>query len=373
MSERRIHALDLVRGAAAFAVAIPHFLIGQNVHPALFEAISIYGVEIFFVLSGFVLAPQLQICYEMDRGTIYWRFLVRRWMRTVPPYLFALILFTLAFDYFISDDFVRYVLFLQNLTGVAVANDFFQISWSLSVEEWFYIAFPLTIALASRLPRRLRPSLLQLAILFIAAFLIHRTFFGDFTDWGPQVRRVVVFRLDSIGLGVLLYLIGQRVGRFTPAFSFVFTALALAAAARVMYVIMAGDGTLPKHLFFFAASALGAGFIMLAVSLEPQLRKVKAAVIVADYLGKISYSTYLFHLLVIFSLGRFTAGMDLPARFAIFLALLAVVATSFYYLVEEPILRHRPSLRPRRDFGAETPQSGAASITRAPTSSAAGV
>src|SRR5262249_34878473 len=147
-----------------------------------------------------------------DRPAIYWRFLVRRWMRTLPPYLIALALFTVAFDGFFSHDFNRYALFLQNLTDVAVTNDYFQISWSLSVEEWFYIAFPLTIALASRLPRRWRPSLMQCAIVFIMAFLIHRTFFGEFSDWGAGVRRVVLVRLDSIGLGVFLYLLSQRIG-----------------------------------------------------------------------------------------------------------------------------------------------------------------
>ena len=348
MSERRIHSLDFVRGGAALSVAIPHFLIEQKFHGPFFEAFSIYAVEIFFVLSGFVLAPQLQLCYEQDRGAIYWRFLVRRWMRTLPPYLIALALFTVAFDGFFSPDFNRYALFLQNLTGVAVVNDYFQISWSLSVEEWFYIAFPLTIALASRLPKRWRPSLMQLAIVFIAAFLIHRTFFGDFSDWGASVRRVVAFRLDSIGLGVFLYLLGQKLGGFKPRASLVFAVLAVVAAVGVMAAIVSTDATLPKHLFFFTASGLGAGFIMLACALEPIVRKSRVAVWLADYLGKISYSTYLFHLAVWVALNPFAGGLPLPVQLAIFLAGLLVVTTTFFYLVEEPILRHRPSLRPRQ-------------------------
>jgi peptidoglycan/LPS O-acetylase OafA/YrhL len=361
MSERRIHSLDFVRGGAALSVAIPHFLIEQKFHGPFFEAFSIYAVEIFFVLSGFVLAPQLQLCYEEDRGAIYWRFLVRRWMRTLPPYLIALALFTIAFDGFFSHDFNRYALFLQNLTGVAVVNDYFQISWSLSVEEWFYIAFPLTIAIASRLPKRWRPSLMQLAILFIAAFLIHRTFFADFSDWGANVRRVVAFRLDSIGLGVFLYLLGQKLGGFKLGPALAVAVGAVVGAVSVMAAILAADATLPKHLFFFAASGLGAGFIMLAHALESLVRKSRVAVRLSDYLGKISYSTYLFHLAVWVALNPFAGGLPLVMQFAIFLAGLLVVTTTFFYLVEEPILRHRPSLRPRpkeRTRGAS--QSGGA-------------
>jgi len=358
MSDRRIHSLDFVRGGAALGVAIPHFFIEQKFHAPLFEAVSIYAVEIFFVLSGFVLAPQLQLCYELDRAAIYGRFLVRRWMRTLPPYLIALVLFTLTFDRFFSADFVRYALFVQNLTGVGVVNDYFQISWSLSVEEWFYITFPLMIALASRLPGRWRPSLMQLAIFFIAAFLIARTFFGDFSDWGAQVRRVVAFRLDSIGLGVFLYLLGQRIGKYAPGPSLAFAALALVAACGVMYAIVTSDGTAPKHLFFIAASALGASLIVLAQAVEPHLRRMKAAVVLADFLGKISYSTYLFHVLVMIAVAPFTSGMSLAARLAIFLAGLIVVTTTFYYLVEDPILRHRPSLRPRRELRDNTSMNG---------------
>lgn len=358
MSDHRIHSLDFVRGGAALAVAIPHFFVELKFHTPLFEAISVYAVEIFFVLSGFVLAPQLQLCYEQDRGAIYGRFLVRRWMRTLPPYLIALTLFTLAFDGFFSHDFLRYALFVQNFTGVNVVNDYFQISWSLSIEEWFYIAFPLMIAIASRLPGRLRPNFMQLTVFFIAAFMIHRTFFADFSDWGAEVRRVVVFRLDSIGIGVFLYLIGQRLGGFKLRPSAAFAALAFAAAAGVMVAVVTTEATWAKHLFFLAASALGAGLIMLAYALEPIVRRSRATVAIADYLGKISYSTYLFHLLVMVAVAPFAAGMPLGARLALFLAGLLVVTTTFFYLVEDPILRHRPSLRPRRERGDATSVDG---------------
>jgi hypothetical protein len=60
----RIVALDALRGFAALAVAAPHFLIAHHIHHTFFQAVSIVSVEVFFVLSGFVLAPQILQCVK---------------------------------------------------------------------------------------------------------------------------------------------------------------------------------------------------------------------------------------------------------------------------------------------------------------------
>ena len=87
---KRSASLDFLRGAAAFAVAIPHYLTANAPFQPFAEAFAIAGVEVFFVLSGFVLAPQI-VDWVVAKP---WRnlgvFLVRRWMRTIPPYVVAL-------------------------------------------------------------------------------------------------------------------------------------------------------------------------------------------------------------------------------------------------------------------------------------------
>src|SRR6266702_5939935 len=87
-----VASLDLLRGIAAFAVAISHFLIFRSLGGDAAEVVSVLAVEVFFVLSGFVLAPQILACMQSGRPRRLWVFLVRRWMRTVPPYLMALTL-----------------------------------------------------------------------------------------------------------------------------------------------------------------------------------------------------------------------------------------------------------------------------------------
>lgn len=67
----------------------------------------------FFVLSGFVLAPQLLMCFEQPRHVS--TFLQRRWMRTIPPYLLALVAMSLIAGQLGSDDFLRFAFYVQNL------------------------------------------------------------------------------------------------------------------------------------------------------------------------------------------------------------------------------------------------------------------
>jgi peptidoglycan/LPS O-acetylase OafA/YrhL len=199
----RLASLDFLRGVAALLVAIPHFFIFAEIDVPVFEAISVIGVEIFFVLSGFVLAPQiLEIAMVRPSLTNLGIFWVRRWMRTIPAYLLALSILSIVSHELFTADYFRYALYIQNLFKQANENDYFSIAWSLSVEEWFYLAFPPVILAAASL-RRSRTSVLVGALLFIAVVMFARTAFGDYSHWGSEVRRGVPGGFDSVGLPAL--------------------------------------------------------------------------------------------------------------------------------------------------------------------------
>ena len=122
---KRSASLDLLRGGAAFAVAIPHYLTLNAPFQPFAEACAIAGVEVFFVLSGFVLAPQI-VDWVIGQP---WRnlgvFLVRRWMRTIPPYVVALVVIALMTGNLITADFVRYLFYVENLFVSANHIDFY--------------------------------------------------------------------------------------------------------------------------------------------------------------------------------------------------------------------------------------------------------
>src|SRR5271166_3386754 len=171
---KRSPALDFLRGAAAFAVAVPHYLTTNAPFRPTADAVAVAGVEVFFVLSGFVLAPQI-VDWVIGKP---WRnlgvFLARRWMRTIPPYVVALIIVALMTGNLMTADFLRYLFYVENLFGAANQIDFYPVAWSLAVEEWFYLLFAPLLFLVGRSDRRLDAAF---AIIVIVAVAGLRLFF----------------------------------------------------------------------------------------------------------------------------------------------------------------------------------------------------
>ena len=203
---KRSASLDFLRGSAAFAVAIPHYLTTNAPFQPAAEAVAIVGVEVFFVLSGFVLAPQI-VDWVIARP---WRnlgvFLARRWMRTIPPYVAALAVVALMTGKLWSADTLRYLFYVENLVGSANATDYYPVAWSLAVEEWFYLLFaPLMFLVGRLLGRSDRRFEVAFAVLFILAVVALRAFAAP-ADWDRDIRRATVFRVDSIVWGYLLYI-----------------------------------------------------------------------------------------------------------------------------------------------------------------------
>src|SRR6202020_1276071 len=207
---KRSASLDFLRGSAAFAVAIPHYLTANAPFQPFAEAFAIAGVEIFFVLSGFVLAPQI-VDWVVGKP---WRnlgvFLVRRWMRTIPPYVVALAAIALLTGNLMTADFVRYLFYVENLFSSANRVDFYPVAWSLAVEEWFYVLFAPALFLVARLLGR-GDRRLELAFAILVIFVLAALRFSIAPhDWDLNVRRVTLFRIDSIVWGFLLYLALER-------------------------------------------------------------------------------------------------------------------------------------------------------------------
>jgi peptidoglycan/LPS O-acetylase OafA/YrhL len=107
-------SLDAMRGLAALSVAIPHYFLFQGHKSASLEFISIIAVEVFFALSGYVLARQLVLCVETSSLRNLCVFYARRWMRTLPPYLIILVIMSLLAGRLFSLEFLGYGFFVRN-------------------------------------------------------------------------------------------------------------------------------------------------------------------------------------------------------------------------------------------------------------------
>lgn len=348
MSERRLPSLDMLRGLAALAVVLPHLIL--SAHPRhgteIFEAIAVLGVEVFFVLSGFVLAPQILMC--LARPSLLPTFLVRRWARTVPPFVLALCIVSLMTDHFGSNDFLRYLIYCQNLFKQHNTYDYFTVAWSLSVEEWFYILFPMCLIAISPLLRRDQRTAVVAAVTFIVAVTITRTIFGNYAEWGADVRRVVLFRIDSIAYGFLLYIL---IGTPRAGVSFIG---AMASAVLAFFALWgaANHIAVAEAAFPLTAAVYGCFSLVLALSLNDWIARSRILTWTSTFAGRISYSTYLFHSIFAMVLMDRLAPMPLAYRAAITLGVTIVFCTVLYYAYEKPILAARPQYGKRRAAAA---------------------
>ena len=95
------HSLDLLRGISGYGVAICHYyaFVFEN---SQYEYFSFLFVEFFFVLSGFVLFPQILETLNNKKNLII--FYKRRWLRTIPLYIFCLIIISFIFNELFSKD-----------------------------------------------------------------------------------------------------------------------------------------------------------------------------------------------------------------------------------------------------------------------------
>ncbi len=207
----RIFGLDLMRFLAIIGVLLSHGSQLLKIPGSKFlYAFGFFGVELFFVLSGFLIGGILIKTFEAKADVVSLRiFWVRRWLRTLPNYyLFifiniVVVLLLLPPD--INFDKLPYFFaFLQNLAWVKPS--FFRVSWSLCVEEWFYLTYPVVVLLLTRIK-----GVFVKDAFFIATviFLIIPIFFRLYCALGPnysfnETRMIVVSRLDAMMTGVFI-------------------------------------------------------------------------------------------------------------------------------------------------------------------------
>jgi peptidoglycan/LPS O-acetylase OafA/YrhL len=217
--KHRIFGLDVIRATAILLVLISHstlllFPTQNNLVLTLIRFFGTIGVDLFFVLSGFligtIILKQLQQEKTSFRNLFY--FWIRRWFRTLPNYFLILILNIILF-YILYGELIHgigyYFIFLQNFSSPQ--PDFFTESWSLSIEEYAYIIAPILLYLLLFIFKRTSKNKLFLFITLIIISLItflrfqfhlQQTILTDH-EWSQQLRKVVIFRMDSIYYGFL--------------------------------------------------------------------------------------------------------------------------------------------------------------------------
>lgn len=216
-AQSRIFGLDLLRTVAILLVCLLHgreFL--TPYFPSFPDLWFVDGVDLFFCLSGFLIGRifinefSKTGSFGINQIVEFWK---RRWFRTLPNFYLILTLnlgFHLVRNKNLNiDGLWRYPFFLQNFNVVRCFH-FFTESWSLAVEEWFYLGFPIFCVLLSLfIKRSIQRIVLTGTVLIIFGSIIARNLIGnqfpnlDIFTWIKEFRDVVIFRVDSIVYGVL--------------------------------------------------------------------------------------------------------------------------------------------------------------------------
>jgi len=260
------------------------------------------GVDIFFVLSGFLITGVL---LDTRRGGRYFlNFYARRILRIFPLY-YAVVFMALVVLPAVSqtgaeklrsigNDAVWYWLYLSNFAIArrgAFVHGVLDVSWSLSIEEQFYLAWPLVVRFTSQ--RRL--GLVCIALVLLSCFArialaVHRV--------NPIAIHTLTFcRLDGLAIGALTALCVRRftIEELRSPLVPVLVSTALFAGLMLTLTRLEALPLLCLALTSPAISLFAAGLILAAASSASRSLTYALSVTPLRVLGRYSYAMYLFH------------------------------------------------------------------------------
>jgi peptidoglycan/LPS O-acetylase OafA/YrhL len=362
----RVESLDVLRTLAILLVFLSHY--GIYASDTVFRPVGQYGwagVDLFFVLSGYLIASQLLKPVTEGRLPSYREFYLRRALRILPSYFAVLVLYW-VFPHWREREVMasawRFLTFTANFGLDFRRGGAFSHAWSLCVEEHFYLLLPLLVIALAR-PRTRGLTIPVMAGVFVAGFLarlgswIH--FMGPLTREAPHGEWAVTFfkriyypsynRLDGLLVGVMIASarrlrpeLWQRLTRRGDAIS-VAGLLLLAAACWVC----AEESSLGTALVGFPLIAAGFGCLVIA-ALSPRSRMSRIRIPGAPTMALLAFTFYLTHKEVIHLAHRRALAQGwnpdgLPVFFGTFAASLALSAL-LHVAVERPFLSLRDRL-----------------------------
>lgn len=330
----RIKSMDALRAVAILLVVLAHSVLGFGAPSSLAPLqLGGIGVDLFFVLSGWLLGGQL--FKEMETGRIeIKRFWVRRWMRTLPAY-YAVLVATIVQQLIANENFkipYEYFFFLQNYF---YPMEIFYISWSLSVEEQFYLMIAPALALTLKLNSKQRLFIL-LSALMIPAILRSLDFYVS--DVQTHVR------LDGCLVGVILACIKyqhKKIWSFLVKYS-----MFIAAFCTILFFLYFYQRWHPQSWIgepgYFARSVMFGGWVIYANSNDVVKRTLSFPF--AYYIATRSYAIYLLHPEAIAVVSRVSSIEIFLVYFVAVMALTLLLSEILYRTIELPFMSLREKI-----------------------------
>lgn len=316
------------------------------------------GVDLFFVLSGFLVGSQ--IFKNIDDNTFSFKnFYARRLFRILPAYFFVIFLVLIIYPYLSSELLTSMPAF--DVSWPAIAKNLLFVtnywnanlgipSWSLSIEEQFYILVPILLYWGlKRSPQKIPIYLFQIA----TAALIIRVITYRYFHLGPNVPLSLVFdkiyfpfhtRMDSLALGVLVASLFQQKSLGSEMISkLLFSFGSLCVGFVLLTGTLSGgwyETTIQYTLVALGFSSILAGLLGI-YRLNPNSKFLPLKFLSATVwspLARISYSIYLTHLLSIRIITHYLKANDVEMFYwpVISLTITVLVALPLFIFIEQP-------------------------------------
>lgn len=342
--------LDGFRAVAVLAIIIYHlnsqWLTG-----------GFLGVDTFFVISGYLITSLLVSKYYLNQGINLGQFWLRRFKRLIPA-LFFLIVITLIYILIFEpsiitetkNDVLAALFYVSNWWYIFQHLDYFdqfkiapfKHLWSLAIEEQYYVFYPIILYLLLKLNNKKLVmsilfiislvSMLTMAILFHLHHDISRVYFGTDT------------RLQTLLLGSLLaflwppFSLKKDISKGLKS-SIDIIGLVSTVVLLVLFVVVKYESSWLYHGGFYAISLLTLLVIASAVHPSGNFAKAMGNPLFV-YIGKRSYSLYLWHFpVIVFTHKHFVAGQIPWYAYIIDITLMLAMTELSYHCIENPIRR----------------------------------
>jgi peptidoglycan/LPS O-acetylase OafA/YrhL len=319
------------------------------------------GVDVFFVISGFLITGLLLKEYERTKTISFLDFYKRRVRRIMPAALLVLVVTTavsfLVFNVIRAQaslwDAVWSALFVSNWHFASAGTDYFASDgpispfrhyWSLSVEEQFYLVWPVLIFLVITFARRRTPkNRVKRARLFtrtigitVGVLIVASLAWGFYeTSARPTVAYFSTFsRAWELGIGALLAIFAARIATLPASIRPVLGYVGLAGIVASFFLV-SGDNAFPVPFALLpvvsTALVIASGIGGVSKAMAPITNPV------TTYIGRLSFSLYLWHFPVIILLD--SVIRDRTVYYAAAIGATLVLAIASFHLVEDPIRR----------------------------------
>ena len=370
---QKLLGLDHLRAFAIMYVMLFHYQYFG--HPNWITNIAPFGwtgVDLFFVLSGYLIAGQLFATIASGRQISLIEFFIKRFFRIIPPFLFIValyFLFPVLREWGQPSPLWRYLTFTLNFGLDLSKSGTFSHAWSLCVEEQFYLVLPLVCLLFVFFKQGAKAPYLLIA-LFVGGFFLRFWNWNHYMVpvlsspnfglvWNEYIYYPTYNRLDGLLVGVSI------AGLFTffPKVKALFNSYSITIGLLGVLLLVAtrigctGYHNFDTAVWGFPLISIGYGLI-LAAMVCPSNPLFKLKSFLTAQIATLSYAMYLCHKIVIHVVQLLlgSLGMDTNSNLVMLLCFAAIIttATLMRYAIEKPALNWRNKALTRFYVNAQT-------------------